>query len=116
MREKIIFEIEKYQIKPESFPLLEAVGDILLRNPDLHVEIEGHLANQQRETWGMRLSQRRAESVRNYLISKKGVAPSQLTAKGYENSKPLVDNSTESGRQKNRRIELVIVSWGGQIR
>lgn len=115
LREKIYFDFEKSRLKPQSFPVLDAVGDILLRNPALRVEVEGHLGDPQQHAYGRKLSQDRAESVRNYLVAQKGVPASQLSYKGYENAKPISDTRTEEGRQKNRRIELVILGWNGRI-
>lgn len=111
MAEKIFFEIDKDRIKPQSFPLLEAVGDVLAKNPDLEIEIQGHSGALHREAYGRRLSQNRAESVMKFLIAKKGIEPIRLQAKGYENSVPIADSRTEEGRAQNRRMELVIIKW-----
>lgn len=116
IRQKIVFALEKSTIQPQSYPILDAVGDILLRNPDLRVEIEGHLGDKQRDRYGRILSKDRAQSVMKYLVDKKGVPAAQLSAQGYENIKPIALNDTEEGRAKNRRIEFVISSWGGRIR
>lgn len=111
--EKIFFDFDKATIRPQSFPVLDAVGDILFRDVDLHVEIQGHLGDPDREAYGRKLSQHRAQSVMKYLIAKKGIARERLTAVGYENSVPIADWRTEEGRAKNRRIELVIRKWSG---
>lgn len=111
--EKIFFDFDKATIRPQSFPVLDAVGDILFRDVDLHVEIQGHLGDPDREAYGRKLSQQRAQSVMKYLIAKKGIARERLTAVGYENSVPIADWRTEEGRAKNRRIELVIRKWSG---
>ncbi|MBK9260164.1 MAG: OmpA family protein [Polyangiaceae bacterium] len=111
--EKIYFDFDKATIRPQSFPVLDAVGDILFRDVDLHVEIQGHLGDPDREAYGRKLSQHRAQAVMNYLIAKKGIARERLTAVGYENSVPIADWRTEEGRAKNRRIELVIRKWSG---
>lgn len=116
IREKILFDLEKSTIKQQSFSVIDAVGDVLVRNPDLRVEIEGHLGDPRREAYGRKLSDDRARSVMKYLIAKKGVPASQLSAKGFENDKPIADWRTDEGRAKNRRIEFVILGWGGQIR
>jgi outer membrane protein OmpA-like peptidoglycan-associated protein len=116
IRQKIVFDFDKATIKPSSYPIIDAVGDILLRNSDLRVEIEGHAGDKQRVRYGRVLSRDRAQSIFRYLVEKKSVPAAQLSAVGYENDKPVASNATEEGRARNRRIELVILRWGGQIR
>ena len=111
--EKIVFAIDKSTIKPQSFAILEAVGDILAQNPDMHLEIQGHLGEPEPYPMGRNLSRDRAESVRKYFIAKKGIHPMRLEAKGYGATVPLADSKTEEGRTKNRRIEFVIWKWRG---
>lgn len=113
MAEKIVFETEKSKIKPQSFAILDAVGDILAQQPDLHLEIQGHLGEPERHAYGRNLSRDRAKSVSKYLIEKKGIDPKRLEAKGYGAEVPIADWKTEEGRAKNRRIELVIWKWRG---
>lgn len=73
--------------------------------PEANGVIEGHTDNVGGYDDNMKLSERRAHSVRNYLIEKFGIAPERLSAKGYGYTKPVADNGTVEGRQKNRRIE-----------
>ncbi len=115
IRQKIVFDTNKATIRPASFPIIDAVGDLLLRNPDLRVEIEGHLGDLRRESYGRVLSRDRAKSISQYLVAKKGVPSAQLSSVGYENEKPIASNATEEGRAKNRRIEFTILRWGGRI-
>ena len=82
---------------------------MLLLNPQItKVEVQGHTDNVGTEDTNLRLSQRRAQAVRNYLISK-GVRRSRLDAKGYGNSAPIATNDTEDGRGQNRRVQFEIV-------
>lgn len=111
IRKKIVFDLDKSTIRPESFPVIDAVGDILLQNPDLRVEIEGHLGEPRQHAYSRRLSQDRAKSIYRYLVAKKGVPAAQLSYNGYENEKPIADWRTDEGRAKNRRIEFVILGW-----
>ena len=104
----ITFEFNKATLKPESFPVLDSIAEILLKNPKIKVEIQGHTDNIGSEKYNLKLSQKRAEAVREYLIFK-GVAPERLIAKGYGESKPIADNGTEEGRALNRRVEFVIL-------
>ena len=113
LSEKIFFDIEKATIKPQSFPVLEAIGDVLLANPDLFLEIQGHLGERRQHEYSRKLSDDRAKSVFKYLVAKKGIAPERLEARGYEDSVPIADWKTEEGRLQNRRMEFVIYKWRG---
>ena len=73
------------------------------------MELAGHTDSVGSEAYNQQLSQRRAESVRNYLLDL-GVDPDQLTAVGYGESKPIRSNDTEEGRERNRRVEFNVVS------
>ena len=73
--------------------------------PEAKGVIEGHTDNVGGYDYNMKLSERRAASVRNYLIEKFGIAPDRLSSKGYGYTKPVADNKTKAGRQKNRRME-----------
>ena len=79
-----------------------------MNDPNLLIEIGGHTDDRGSVSYNERLSQARAESVRQYLIGR-NVSADQLTAKGYGASQPLADNDTEAGRAENRRVEFRIV-------
>jgi OmpA-OmpF porin, OOP family len=113
MRERIFFEINKDHIKRQSFPVLDAVGDILAQNVDYYIEIQGHLGTPEQQSYGRDLSKLRAQSVHDYLIKMKGIDPVRIEAKGYGASVPIADYRTEEGRTVNRRIEIVIWKWRG---
>jgi outer membrane protein OmpA-like peptidoglycan-associated protein len=72
----------------------------------VNIEVAGHTDSRGSDAYNIKLSQRRAEAVRDYLISK-GIAADRLSAKGYGESQPVADNATDEGRFKNRRVELV---------
>jgi len=76
--------------------------------PETAAVIEGHTDNVGREESNLRLSTKRAESVRTYLTEKFGIAANRLSARGYGSSRLVADNATPEGRQRNRRIEAVI--------
>ncbi len=101
----INFETNKATLKPDSKTLLEQVAASLKERPDVKVEIGGHADSRGSDQHNMTLSQARAESVRDFLISL-GVPAAQLTAMGYGETLPIGDNNTEEGRAKNRRVEL----------
>jgi OOP family OmpA-OmpF porin len=106
--EKIQFALAKSEILPVSFGLLDEVAKVMQENPHVKViAVEGHASPEGGETYNLKLSQARAESVRKYLISK-GVDAARLTAKGYGASKPIASNDDEPGREKNRRVEFNI--------
>lgn len=107
--EKVFFETGKAVIDPRSFPLLDEVASTIQSAPlSGPVEVQGHTDDQGNDSANLRLSQSRAEAVRTYLIGK-GVADTKLTAKGYGETKPIADNTTEAGRTANRRVEFVVV-------
>lgn len=101
----IYFDYDKAELKRESFPDLERAVSFLQRNPDLNVEIAGHTDSVGSDAYNKGLSQRRAESVREYMIGK-GIARGRLTARGYGEEEPVADNGTEEGRARNRRVEM----------
>ncbi len=108
MRLNIEFDTDKADIKPQYFDELKRVADVMNANPDITVEIGGHTDNTGSEAYNNDLSARRANSVKDYLVEKFGISADRLKAVGYGPSRPVADNSTSEGRQKNRRIEAVI--------
>ena len=104
--QQIHFEFDKAKIKPDSFPILNAVAQVLKDNPDISLEIGGHTDNKGAAEYNKKLSGLRAESVRTYVMEK-GVSGSRLTAKGYGMEVPIDTNATDAGRAKNRRVEFV---------
>ena len=105
----IYFETGKATLKKSSFKELDLlVYGMKEVEPELVVEIAGHTDNVGGEEYNMKLSQSRAESVRDYLL-KKGIAAERVTAVGYGYSQPIEDNSTEAGRARNRRTEVRIL-------
>lgn len=103
----IQFEFDKADIRPESYSLLNKIADVFIQNKNYTIEIQGHTDTSGEYQYNMILSQKRAESVRNYLIEK-GVSPDMLTAIGYGPDKPIADNSTKAGRKLNRRVEFQV--------
>ncbi|GAI92973.1 unnamed protein product, partial [marine sediment metagenome] len=105
----IYFDTGKATIRHESYPVLDDALRVLQANPNVIVEIAGHTDSVGSDTYNMRLSDARANSVRTYLISR-GIPPNRLIARGYGESMPIAGNTTRNGRQMNRRIEFRVLS------
>lgn len=104
--EGITFKTGSAEITPESEATLMKALNTLNVFPEISVEIAGHTDNVGKKASNIKLSQKRAEAVRDWFISK-GIDKTRLTAKGYGPDKPIADNSTDEGKAKNRRIEFV---------
>ncbi len=103
----VLFEVDKSDLKPESYVELDQLVEYLTRNASLHIEIGGHTDNTGSESRNSQLSNDRAKAVQTYLISK-GINASRLTYKGYGSSQPVATNDTPEGRSQNRRTEIKI--------
>jgi len=101
------FEFNKSTLRPESIPILYNAAEILLSQPDLNVEIQGYTDNTGSEKYNQQLSQKRANAIRDFLVAK-GVSASRLTAVGFGEANPVMDNRTATGRAFNRRIEFKV--------
>lgn len=107
--QKIHFEFGKAIIRPISYPILNDVAGILTKTPHIRkVEIAGHCDWIGSDAYNLRLSQRRAQAVVDYLISR-GVEKARLASRGYGESRPIADNNTVEGRAKNRRVEFTVL-------
>ncbi|MCO4744475.1 MAG: OmpA family protein [Proteobacteria bacterium] len=107
--EKILFYVNEARIKPESHDVLDAVVMTVMDNPHLeHVRVEGHTDSDGSERYNQDLSERRAAAIVDYLVEH-GIEPERLESKGYGEMYPIAENNTRDGKQKNRRVEFVIV-------
>jgi len=105
------FDTGKSTIKADSEPVLDEVGDILSRWPELRIEIGGHTDSRGSEALNQTLSEARAKAVLDYLINKfPELPPSQFTSKGYGESQPIATNKTQLGMAKNRRVEFKVLN------
>jgi len=102
------FDIDRALIRPEYRDEVARVGDFMKKYPSTTAVIEGHTDNVGSAEYNLDLSQRRAEAVVNYLVDTLGIERSRLSAKGYGLTRPVADNATDEGKQKNRRIEAII--------
>jgi hypothetical protein len=103
----VLFDFNRASLKPGAKVRLAKVAGILLAYPDLHLKIEGYTDNIGTPSYNVQLSNRRAASVRDYLVSQ-GVPASNVTAEGLGESNPVASNATAAGRQMNRRVDLVV--------
>lgn len=101
----ILFDYDKWNIKPVYYPALDEAVTVLEQNPDLKAEIQGHTDSIGSAAYNMKLSRKRAESVKSYL-EKKGIHANRLKSEGYGFTKPVVPNTTPENRALNRRVEL----------
>jgi OOP family OmpA-OmpF porin len=107
--EKIQFEYDKATILPASFGLLDEVAAVIKQNPHIKkIQIEGHASSEGDADHNQRLSDDRARSVMAYL-SEHGVPKERLLARGFGVNRPIADNDTPEGRERNRRVEFNIV-------
>jgi outer membrane protein OmpA-like peptidoglycan-associated protein len=103
----VLFDFNKFALKPEAREKLAKVSGILLAYPNLKLQVEGHTDNVGSDEYNQRLSEQRADGVRDYLVLQ-SVPNGNISAQGYGKTQPIADNSTNSGRAQNRRVELVV--------
>jgi outer membrane protein OmpA-like peptidoglycan-associated protein len=103
----VLFDFNKYTLKPDAREKLAKVSGILLSYPGLTLQVEGYTDNIGSDEYNQKLSEQRADGVRDYLVTQ-GVAQPTITASGYGKSDPVADNSTNQGRAQNRRVQLVV--------
>jgi outer membrane protein OmpA-like peptidoglycan-associated protein len=111
--EKIFFDLNRARIKTRSQPVMNAVAAILRAHADLKVRIEGNTDDRGTAEWNRELSLLRSNRVRDYLI-KKGIDADRLEAVGFGADRPLVEGITEAAREKNRRVDFVIIGRTGE--
>jgi len=104
------FDFDKSIVKPQHHGDLEKVANFLNAYPKTNGELEGHTDSIGTDEYNMKLSQRRAASVKKYLVEKFGIDAARLSTVGYGESQPVASNKTDAGRQKNRRVVANIVT------
>lgn len=105
----ILFDIDSYALKSETRSNLQRLSVTLNKYDDTDVLVLGHTDNTGTEEYNQTLSERRARSVRSYLVSQQ-VSSARLSTEGYGETDPLASNETVEGRQQNRRVEIVIIA------
>jgi outer membrane protein OmpA-like peptidoglycan-associated protein len=110
----ILFDFDKWDIRPDAEPTLQKVADIINQYPKSRILVEGHTDSKGTHPYNVRLSQKRADSVRNWLVNKGGIEASRISTRGWAETKPVAPNVNQDGsdnpggRQKNRRVEITI--------
>lgn len=108
LKKQVHFVTDSAEISPDSAAILEEIAEVLRNHPEItSIEVQGHTDNQGSPPYNLRLSQNRAQAVVDELV-RLGVDPSRLEAKGYGQDKPLLPNTTEANRARNRRVQLII--------
>ena len=104
----LFFATNETTILPESMPAMQDLYDLMNENPEIRIRITGHTDNVGSDEANQKLSEGRANSVRDDLI-RRGIAPERIEAEGKGESQPITTNDTEEGRAQNRRVEFVIL-------
>jgi outer membrane protein OmpA-like peptidoglycan-associated protein len=107
--DSIYFDINKTNVSPTSAKGLDRNGAILKENPRIKVEIGGHTDSGGSEKANQKISEKRAESAKKYMMDKFNLPGDRMVTKGYGSKKPIADNKTTEGRSKNRRVELKVI-------
>jgi len=111
----IQFEIDSWDILPQSAPTLDALAEVMRRNPRIKLMITAHTCSLGKPKYNLWLSEKRAKSVKGELV-KRGVPPPSIRFRGKGQTEPIADNNTEEGRSKNRRVEFKFLSrWWSSV-
>ena len=106
---EILFDSSSYKLKKDYLKKLDEIAHILKKYENFPIRIDGHTDNKGSDQFNEKLSNNRAKAVLDYL-TKKGIDTNKISAKGWGYKKPIADNKTEEGRQKNRRVEIIILT------
>jgi len=101
----VLFDFNKSTLQPASDPVLQQILDLLKKNPTQKIEIQGHTDNVGADAYNQTLSEARAKAIAAWL-TQHGIAAGRLTSRGFGKTKPIADNATDTGRAKNRRVEI----------
>jgi outer membrane protein OmpA-like peptidoglycan-associated protein len=103
----VLFDTGKYDLRPPTREALARLSGIALAHPGLRFDVEGHTDSTGSDELNQTLSEQRADTVRGYLVQQ-GLPAESVTARGFGKTTPVADNNTAEGRQKNRRVELIV--------
>ena len=113
--EGVTFDTNSSRLIQQSQPILDEVARGLKKYPRLRVELQGHTDDTGSDAYNLALSKRRADAVREYLLTQ-GVPSTQITSKGYGEKQPLDSNTTAEGRSKNRRVVMYVLDNPGEVK
>lgn len=105
LRNDVLFDVDSAALRPESRASLREMGEVFSRYPDTTISVEGHADSTGTDAHNQRLSEQRADSVRDFIVAQ-GVAAARVRATGYGETRPKASNTTAEGRQLNRRVEI----------
>ncbi|MDQ2944953.1 MAG: OmpA family protein [Acidobacteriota bacterium] len=103
----VLFDTGRYTLKPGAREKLAKISGIVLAHPSLKLDVEGHTDSVGGDAYNQTLSEQRAKAVQDYFVAQ-GLNSANVTAKGFGKTMPVADNNTAAGRQRNRRVELVV--------
>jgi outer membrane protein OmpA-like peptidoglycan-associated protein len=103
----VLFDFDRSNVKPEAAAILDRLVAFMNENKDKKAALSGHTDNVGTDAYNQKLSERRVNSVRDYVV-KKGVESGRISGQGFGESKPIADNKTKEGRAKNRRVEIKV--------
>ena len=106
----VAFDTNSYEIRSEYRLALEETAEAIAIYPDAQILVEGHTDNMGESSYNLELSRKRANAVMTYLVNEFAISPPRLSAIGYGEDKPIIDNNTEANRSKNRRVEIVLLT------
>ncbi|MDD4756277.1 MAG: OmpA family protein [Prolixibacteraceae bacterium] len=109
MNSGILFEFDSFDLKPSAREEIESMAQVLNNYPETKLQVDGHTDSTGSDNYNQRLSEKRAKSVGDYLRSL-GVGADRITETGHGENAPVADNSTDDGRQLNRRVEIGIIA------
>jgi len=112
--EGVTFDVNSAHLTPGSSSVLDPVATDLQKYPRLKIELQGHTDSTGSDAYNLKLSQQRAEAVREYLVEH-GVPPAQLVARGYGETMPIASNDNADGRTRNRRVVMFVVTNPGDV-
>jgi len=108
---EVLFDFDKSNIKKGYYNDVDNLVEVMKQYPELNVTIEGHTDNVGKAAYNKKLSQRRANAVKKYMVEKGGIDAKRLTAKGFGLENPIASNATKEGRAKNRRVEAATAEY-----
>jgi len=107
----VLFDFDKSDVKPKYHSEIKRVADYMNAYPWEKATLEGHTDSRGTDAYNQKLSQRRVDAIKNYLVDKFGIGADRLTAVGYGESRPIATNDTDEGRQLNRRVQAVMETY-----